>query len=113
MELRNGANHSTVAPGPANNLKAAATSLGYKLSNNLTLSRDGEEDIPLIGQDPRWIDGKIRDAICDTLIAQLGERCKPENNDKKNHRDDFEGIPPKIDHETTKALLNWKNQGGA
>jgi ribonuclease HI len=101
----------TVKEGPAANLAKAANALGYHLNSNLNLTRDGYEDIPLIGQEPRWVKQRVEEAARDRLVDEVRQRCREGNRGKKTHRMDLEeAIEGDIDFPATKAYPDRKKR---
>ena len=71
LETRVEQTSSKCVPGPANNIKAAAVRLEYSFSPDGVMIREGEEDIPIFGQDPRWVTRRIREAIRAAIARDL------------------------------------------
>ena len=61
------------------------------------LSSPGDKEIPLFDQDPRWVTNQIRDAIRRTIARNLSARCDPALSERKDCREDMEGVPNRLD----------------
>ena len=94
--------------GPTANLQKAATALGMRLSDEVTLYND-ERTIPILGEDPRWVKSQIAEIACDSEIGKLAKRCQPENRGKPTHRKDLvQTLLEGIDLTATKAYARKK-----
>jgi ribonuclease HI len=106
LELRS-LTDRVIKNGPVANLEKAAGALGYRLNGNLTLSRDSCHDIPVTGQELRWVNKRIEEAARDRILDELKKRCQEECANKNNFRKDFEkALAGDIDFVATCALKN-------
>jgi hypothetical protein len=94
--------------GPIANMEKAAKAMGYTLSDAITIA-NGNETIPIIGQQIRWLKSKLVTITKDLEIQNLRKRTAEVNIGKTNHRKDFQGIlEDGIDHDSTSALIKLK-----
>jgi hypothetical protein len=89
-------------------MEKAAKAMGYTLSDAITIA-NGNETIPIIGQQIRWLKTKLETITRDLEIQSLRQRTAEANAGKTNHRKDFQGIlEDGIDHDSTTALIKLK-----
>jgi hypothetical protein len=91
-------------------MEKAAKAMGYTLSDAITIA-NGNETIPIIGQQIRWLKTKLETITKDLEIQSLRQRTAEANAGKTNHRKDFQGIlEDGIDHDSTTALTKLKTK---